>query len=153
MVSKFIAAAKLFRPPPRHIGLGFVSHPLFKLLPPFVSALVALLLCFGPRCLHVLLVCDSGTQYPCVLQYPVRSNIANSSACVYTFSVYGLQLPVSGAGVAFAGALVGGKLSYRAMRAWIWVRREAILMLLLVSALARLLRQPLMEAVSIVLTL
>jgi hypothetical protein len=68
--------------PTRHMGFGFVSHPLFLLHPPIVSALVASSLCHWFLRVHVLLVCEALTLHPCVLQYPVGSKIRSASAWV-----------------------------------------------------------------------
>jgi len=59
--------------PPRHMGLGFVSHPLFLLLPPIVSAPVATFLCPRFFFLHLALVWEAWTRHPWVWQYPLRS--------------------------------------------------------------------------------
>ena len=75
--------------PTRHMGLGFVSHPLFFLLPFLMSALVASTLCLGPLCLHVLLVCDAMTLYLCVLQYPAGSKMQRASVWLYTRGING----------------------------------------------------------------
>ena len=67
------------------MGLGLVSHPLYLLNPFLVSALIAFSLWYWFLNLHVLLVCNSTTLYPCVLQYPAGLKMQSASAWVYTF--------------------------------------------------------------------
>ncbi len=64
--------------------------------------------------MHVLLVCDATTLYPCVLQYPAGSKMRSACAWVYTFRTHGVVVEAGGGGVVgFAGTPV-----------WVYILRE-----------------------------
>ena len=92
------------------MGSGFVSHPLYLLLPRRVLSRKASLLWCRARFVHVLLVCDATTHHPWVLQYPVGSKMRSESACVYICGAYGAAGVVwcGAAGVVWFGDVVGG---------------------------------------------
>ncbi len=57
--------------------------------------------------MHVLLVCNATTLYPCVLQYPAGSKMQSACAWVYTFGTHGVVVEAGGGGVVgFAGTPV-----------------------------------------------
>ncbi len=56
--------------------------------------------------MHVLLVCDATTLYPCVLQYPAGTKMRSACAWVYTFGTHGVVVEAGGGGVVgFAGGV------------------------------------------------